>query len=120
MAETPSTTRTGTQTIESDLAVATIVALIPNPIHIPEWAPTFADSVSSDIGGLATGQGGDPTCDRADMPSPVPSLRAPGLEAHPHRPRRGPRTGPLLHLPSPGRQATLDGGSSRSGSRMHH
>ena len=30
---------------------------------------------------------------------------APGLEAHPPRPHRGHRTGPLLHLTSPGQQA---------------
>ena len=50
MAETPSVTRTVTQTIESDLTVETVVGLLANPTHIPEWATAFADSVSGDTG----------------------------------------------------------------------
>ena len=40
--------RTETQSIESDAAVAAVVALTADPTHIPEWAPAFADRVVGD------------------------------------------------------------------------
>ncbi len=48
MAEAPTPARTETQSIESDAAVATVVGLLADPMHIPQWAPAFADSISGD------------------------------------------------------------------------
>jgi hypothetical protein len=50
MAETPNAARTVTQTIETELARAEVVALLANATDIPRWAPDFADSVSGDAG----------------------------------------------------------------------
>jgi hypothetical protein len=50
MAETPSPARTETQSIESDGTLASVVAVLADPTHIPQWAPAFADAVTGDAG----------------------------------------------------------------------
>jgi hypothetical protein len=50
MVETPNAARTVTQTIETEQALADVVALLANATHIPRWASGFADSVSGDPG----------------------------------------------------------------------
>lgn len=42
------TLRTQTQSIESEVEPAEVVALITDPRRIPEWAPAFADAVEGD------------------------------------------------------------------------
>ncbi len=39
------TSRTETQSIESEVEPSAVVALIADPRRIPEWAPAFADTV---------------------------------------------------------------------------
>jgi len=53
--------RTETQSIESDAAVAAVIALLADPARIPQWAPAFADSVSGNTrsGWQATKDGRD-------------------------------------------------------------
>ena len=61
MADIPSPTRTETQSIESEAAVAAVLTVLVDATRIPEWAPAFADSVSADTvsGWRATKDGRD-------------------------------------------------------------
>ncbi len=49
MTRTPGALRTETQSVESDAAVASVVAVLADPTRIPDWAPTFADSISGEL-----------------------------------------------------------------------
>ncbi|MGH3095553.1 MAG: SRPBCC family protein [Streptosporangiales bacterium] len=61
MTETRRSTRTETQSIESDAPVAAVIAVLADPTRIPQWAPAFADRVAddADAGWQATKDGRD-------------------------------------------------------------
>ncbi len=40
--------RTETQAVETDVAPAAILAVLADPLRVPDWAPGFADSVAGD------------------------------------------------------------------------
>lgn len=40
--------RTDTQSIETEVTVVDVIALLADPTRIPGWAPAFADSISGD------------------------------------------------------------------------
>ena len=42
--------RTDTQSIESEVEPALVVALLTDPRRLPEWAPAFADAVEAGSG----------------------------------------------------------------------